>query len=390
MAMQTSPLKRTGKFIYQAMVVAKASPQGWAKETTLLRLTQADGVDVLISATGDARQVFAGLDKWRIYDIEIAGACVKSTRIGFRYNIRHALEVHVQFPCKIQLSKDSWPLKFKYQFTAWDALNQLQDNCLIDLHGRVLERPRLDPTAPIKKATMVLGNDDYSQSIDLLGEAADVELRLGDVVAFGGLRMKEYRKDRSLETTHLTLIEVNPTRSDIIVDVPVIAVDGPKRKAMRMTDGVVMTADEVNKLTETFRADMTQERIQETREVFLVGKFKIFDDSLFEGDPPLVGEGEKERICWPTLLTDATGDLQVNVWDKPAMAIFNATASKFRQRWEEAVEDEDMREPMLNDLNKHLDQEYKIFCSVKARARGFVFQHATLEVKVHVNMAEIV
>jgi len=39
------------------------------------------------------------------------------------------------------------------------------------------------------------------------------------VVAFAGVRVKEWRNDRTLETSYLTLIEINPTRRQGIPEI---------------------------------------------------------------------------------------------------------------------------------------------------------------------------
>ena len=72
------------------------------------------------------------------------------------------------------------------------------------------------------------------QTIELLGDASSLAAKSGDIIAFGGLKTKEFQKERSFETTLITIIDVNPVG---VPPVPETAQDTPKRKAMRMTEG---------------------------------------------------------------------------------------------------------------------------------------------------------
>ena len=67
----------------------------------LVRLGEKEGFETLVLATGDARSVFSSLEKWRIYDIEFSGSCVKTAHAALRYNIKTSLEVKVSYQCKI-------------------------------------------------------------------------------------------------------------------------------------------------------------------------------------------------------------------------------------------------------------------------------------------------
>ena len=103
--MATSTLKRTGKYTFTAMVVAKACPANWSKETTILRLAEKSGAETVLTATGDARKSFASVQLWRIYNIEITGSCVRNAISSERYGISASMEIRLSCACAVTLSK---------------------------------------------------------------------------------------------------------------------------------------------------------------------------------------------------------------------------------------------------------------------------------------------
>ena len=139
-------LKRTGKFAYQAMLVAKALPPNWGRSTLLLRFTEKTGVSTVFIVTGDAIEKFDSCDMWRIYDMELPGKCVKQSEGIKRYGVRNTHEVRLQFPCSLSLSKKAWPVSVQYDCVHWSSLNQLENNDFIDLVGHVFEKSDIDVT----------------------------------------------------------------------------------------------------------------------------------------------------------------------------------------------------------------------------------------------------
>ena len=110
-APQTS-LQRTGKFTFTAMIVAKGTPSNWVKQTVLLRLVEQSGAETMLTATNEAFKTCVALEKWRIYEFQLKGTCVKQSTQCSRYGVRSSLEVKLLFPCSLALSKTAWPLKF--------------------------------------------------------------------------------------------------------------------------------------------------------------------------------------------------------------------------------------------------------------------------------------
>ena len=364
-------------------------PSGWNRDTVLVRLVEKSGDEILLVATQSAVTQFASMEKWHIYDIDLKGSCVKTSQLSSRYNIRSTLEIRISEPCKFNLSSETWVFKFPYTFRNWETFNQLNNDAFVDVIGRVLEVPQIDPGClSLKKAIVTLGFANYVQPIELLGEHANLRTSTGDIVAFGGLKVREYRKERSFETTLLTIAEVNPGSSPLIPTVPRCTEGEPTRKAMRMTEGEILQILQVKLLMREMEEDAQRQIITPTKEFFVQGTFKEFDDLLFEKDPPIVGEGLQAKLCWPTVLTDATGDLHVKVWEKPCLTLLKMNASKFREVWERGVDHSEHRENILAQLNEGLDTTYRAYCSMKVWSLGG--KSAKHEVHLNVNAVQIV
>ena len=70
------------------------------------------------------------------------------------------------------------------------------------------------------------------------------------------------------------------------------------------------------------------------KQFVISGTIGKLTEEFFEKDPPIVGEGNREQVCWPCTITDATGELEVKVWEKPFHTIFGLTSSGVRELWE--------------------------------------------------------
>ena len=191
--------------------------------------------------------------------------------------------------------------------------------------------------------------------------------------------------EKSFETTLVTIIEVNPLG---VPSVPDTATDGPKRKATRMSEGEVVQISRVKNMASSMEQSATDGDATSTIAFFLKASFKPFDDNFFELDPPVVGEGDAQKICWNAVLTDETGDLNVKVWDKACFSIFQMTASKVVEIWEDGVENEDQRVSILTTLNTNLTKEYQAYCSLKIWRKGT--RTIQYKAEVHVNNVQSV
>ena len=105
----------------------------------------------------------------------------------------------------------------------------------LDIYGKVVSEPVKDVNSALQKLTVVLCNDDLTQEVDLLGEHANSRVHVGDIVALGGVRVSKYREQRMLQTTFLTIVEINPTRRpNQAFDINCTEGE-PKRKAFKLS-----------------------------------------------------------------------------------------------------------------------------------------------------------
>ena len=95
---------------------------------------------------------------------------------------------------------------------SWNSLDQLQNGDFVNIIGRVIDKPEMDPTSLIRKARVCVTNNEFIETIELLGEDANVFMKRGDTVLFHGLKVQEYRKERVLQTTFLSRVHANPPK----------------------------------------------------------------------------------------------------------------------------------------------------------------------------------
>ena len=306
------------------MLVGKATPPNWARDTLLLRFLDRDGRDTVFVVSDEALHKFGECELWRAYDLVVPGECVKRGSSEARYGVRNTLEVNFQFPCKLEVAKKVWPAKMKYQFIDWEQLNQLQHDQFVDLIGRVTSQPVKDMNQTLAKAYLVLAWGSMSQEVVLLGEHANLQFDINDVVAFAGLRMQEWKGVRTLQTAYLTVIERNPGAGEHIPEIPKSLESEPKRKVMRMKPSNQLRVSDVLQLTDSMLRDAENELATPTREFSLSGTLSELNATFFEQDVPILQVGEHEKMCWRTTLTDATGTIEVKIWDRACYQIFRA------------------------------------------------------------------
>jgi len=379
-------LKRVGQSNYNAMLLTIASPPGWSKRTLLLRFTEESGKQTVFVVTGDeAIKGFETCEKGRIYDMVIPGKCVKQSDCTKKYGVANTQEVHLQYPCKIQLSKTAWSAPMKYNFVDWSSLNQKTPDTFVDLVGRVVDKPIIDSSASIPKMLVQLGFDDMQQTVSFLGEHTSVRLAVGDVVVMGGVCIKEWRKERTLQTTFTTVIDVNPSTGADMPPVPETST-GPKKKALRMSEQARINAAEVDRLEKTLMAEAESGRTVLSQDFALIGYLAKFEDKFFDCDPPILGADRNEKICWSTTFSDVTGVVPVRVWDKPCFELLHMTAPKMRACWEKGVTHEDQRTTLLAQLNQNLDREVRLSCTANVWSYGS--KNKQHQFQVNVNLAE--
>jgi len=288
--MATSTLKKYGTSTYTGMLVAKDTPSNWSTETLLLRFEEENGINTVFSVTGAAKDLFESCEKRRVYTMDIQGKCVKTSSSQKYYGVDNMQEVRLAYPPKkFSLAKKTWPFRHTYAFEDWEALNQKASDAFVDLVGRVAEPPTLDLSSSLHKMPVLLHYGDFEQRVEFLGSHADEVLHKNDVVALGGLRIKEFRQERTLQTGYLTVIEINPTGRTGMPKVPPLSEGEPKQKVLKMSEGNVLTVKQVLELRDRMLADAEQGRTPPDEECTLRGTFSALTESFFTDDPPLVG-----------------------------------------------------------------------------------------------------
>ena len=383
-----SQLKRAGSFNYVAMLVAKAKPRGWQRETLLLRFVEQNGVSSMFIVTGDGIYNFDVCELLRIYEMPLTGRCVRSSQGANKYGVKNSLEVVIKYPCKLKLASVAWPLTFSYNFTDWDALNQVPSDAFVDIVGTVESKPILDANSPLPKLSVTLAWGNVRQDIFLLGEHSQLALQKGDVLACAGVKVREWEGQRSLQSTFLSHLEVNPRAREGLPVVQALEEGEPVRKAMRVSAQRCLPILDVERHGGVMVADARAGKPIVPLTCCIKGFLKKLDGSFFEDDAPLVGDEHREKMCWRTSLQDASGSVAVRVWDGACHELFSMTASGLRALWEEGVEQSVKRTEILERLNGRLEEEATCLCKVDVWAVSA--RDARFEFQVNVNAVDFV
>ena len=325
--MTTTSLKRFGQNVYTAMLVSMDTPARWSQPTVLCRFVEESGASTAFIVTGEAIVQFQALDRHRIYTLEVPGSLVKSSKGRQSFGIDSVVEVVVRFPLRLALAKESWPLRLPYKFVSWTDLPQLEDRSFFDLLGKVLEKPVLDASTQLPRLNVVMCNGNLQQTVHFLGHHSSVVLQSGDVVALSGMRLHTWRQERTLETSFLTVVEVNPLPRGDLFEVLDKDEGTHRRKALRITTPSVLRVSDVQSMMHIL---LDNAPTDEQREFTITGRLPMLTDDFFDIDPPIKGDGPTSKMCWQTHLEDNTGRLAVRLWDKACFEVFHVAAPELR------------------------------------------------------------
>ena len=234
---ETSPIgmvttrARTVKNNYTAMLVAKGK-QKLFPGTLLLRFVDATGTSIKFVVFGSAISQFSGCKLLRIYDVEIPNKCVRMSGDAQPHGVKHNLEVVLGDRCGLRVSNEAWPFKYPYEFIDWIKLDQLGADAFVDIIGTVIVEPSFDSNNFSPKLHVQLGNGDFRQDVEFLGDHANLQIQRGDVLALAGLRVRGLKRHRCLRGDSLTIVEINPSRRVDIPAVPRPGVGILKRKVV--------------------------------------------------------------------------------------------------------------------------------------------------------------
>ena len=368
------------------MLVSKCKPKWKTKEVMLLRFVEENGADAVFRVTDGAISVFEHCELGRIYDLEVQGKCVHRVEALKLYGVNSNVAVDLKYHSKIGLSRAAWPLKFRYRPVDWLTLNQLDVDSVVDLVGVVLDKPVMDLQSTLPKLRVPMGNAGYQQDIYLLGEHANMIIKKGNVLALAGVRVREYRSQRSLQTSLLTLIEVNPVHREGLPAVEEHDEDTLRKKAMRLSYRNTMSVAEVMRLSEGLLTAAQQSCSTSDQEFVIVGFLGKLTAAFFDDDAPIVGDDAKEKICWHTSLADASGTLD-RVWDRAAFDLFGLTATGLRERWDKGNDDPTETGSILKDLNANLESQFECACNMSIWSWGI--KEVKHRVDINVNAVDI-
>jgi len=211
------------------------------------------------------------------------------------------------------LSNEAWPSKYEYKCIDWSALNQKRDGDVIDMIGRVSKNPERelisiipkmivtlqnadftttverDLISTIPKMKVTLENADFTTMVDFLGEQANKLIKINDVILLGGIRVSEFRNVRSLRTSWLTTVDINPATRPNIDPVSELDDNEPKRKAICMTQQNVCTEHDLQLMHGKMEQEAQDGKDVKEQIVTVTRELMPFKDDFFTGQAPIVG-----------------------------------------------------------------------------------------------------
>lgn len=318
--------------------------------------------------------------------MEVAGSCVKLLDTESKYGVRNTQEVRIQYPCKLCLSSTAWTPKIPYSFMEWTQLNQQESGAFVDFVGRVANVAPPDMGGSLPTQLLLFSNGHVQQEVRILGGLVGTVVQPGDIVACASLQVKEYRSVRSLETSFFTVLEVNPSETSGMPDVPELDAQLPKRKAMRMTPKPPMSVIDVQSAGATLKRTAELTGKADPMNVQIIGKLPALTPQWFEQDPPLVGDPARELMCWVTTFTDTSGSVEVKVWDKACRVFFDVAGTELRSMWEKGVESSEQQEDILKRLNKSAESQWRADATLRIWSTGT--REKTHRPQVHINIIE--
>jgi hypothetical protein len=87
-----------------------------------------------------------------------------------QHGVRYNLEVVLGDRCGLRVSNEAWPFKYPYEFIDWIKLDQLGADVFVDIIGSVIVEPSFDSNNCSPKLHVQLGNGDFRQDVECLGE----------------------------------------------------------------------------------------------------------------------------------------------------------------------------------------------------------------------------
>ena len=156
---------------------------------------------------------------------------------------------------------------------------------------------------------------------------------------------------------------------------------------MRLSLEPPISVAEGKRIGELLLADAQVFKKQLARNCTFRIRFKELHDGFFENDVPIFEDQTSKKMCWRTSIFDASGELEVKVWDHACYELFGVTASGLCEKWEEGNVDQAQRGTILLHLNSKMEYTFDCMSSISVWSP---FSHTALRVQVSVNSVEAV
>ena len=321
-------ISRSSQNTYSGKLMARAK---LGKEEVLVcRFVEENGVSAYFKIGKDAIPQFNALEMYTVYTFGFPSSCVRNAANISRTGIRNHLEVLIQWQLK-KLVKSEFQFLARplYNFVDWNTLSDLPDNTFVDIMGRVTKDAVFDTRIPhLPMLKVELAFQEKKVDVVFLGDKAKAGIERDDLLVIGGIKLKSFRYNRTLETGFVTMWERNPRKRKGLEELENIGDAEPKSKALKVSS--LPTPLLVKDIEETVIAKLmnTKELVPPlNREHFLVtGTLTPLKETFFEEDVPLVGAPEQEKMCWRTQMQDVTASIAVKVWDNACSDLFGVNA----------------------------------------------------------------
>ena len=113
----------------------------------------------------------------------------------------------------------------------------------------------------------------------------------------------------------------------------------------------------------------------------------LLTKQFFIDDPPLVGSEEQPKLCFRSVISDATGNPDVKVWENVFFCFYGVSATSLRPVWEKGVEAPPQQVEILESLNSKQGHFFSVYCTAKL---NFYAANQDPIVEIHINNAEII
>ena len=96
-----------------------------------------------------------------------------------------------------------------------------------------------------------------------------------------------------------------------------------------------------------------------------MGTFKLLTDAFFTDNAPFIEKNDVIEMFWKSVITDATGEVSVSVWNKACYVVFGESASIIQELWLKGAQSEAQRSGLLAQWNKRLQLKFRCVCTAK-------------------------